>query len=90
MHSAGRVHLQDDVYVGEICLCWNQPASDFTYLDTRADANHTFSSGSVDWGFTTFLPLRDLYNAQKGYLVDDTLEVASLPLPAMMSLRLRY
>ncbi len=41
-----------------------------------ADANHTFSSGSVDWGFTTFLPLKEVTNQQKGFLLEDTLEVA--------------
>ena len=55
-----------------------------------AEANHTFSSGSVDWGFTTFLALRDIFNTQqKGFLVDDTLEVPSLPLPCHVPIGIR-
>jgi hypothetical protein len=40
-----------------------------------ADAVHTFTASSVDWGFTTFLSLVDIANQNNGYLVDDTLEV---------------
>ena len=43
----------------------------------------------MDWGFTTFLALRDVYNTQKGFLVDDVLEVpsSSLTLPMHKSVR---
>ena len=40
-----------------------------------AEANHVFNSGSVDWGFTSFLALKEIANLQKGFLIDDTLEV---------------
>ena len=40
-----------------------------------ADAVHTFQSNGVDWGFTSFLPLRDLMDPKKGFCVDDTIEV---------------
>ena len=29
----------------------------------------------MDWGFTSFLALKEIANLQKGFLVDDTLEV---------------
>ena len=29
----------------------------------------------MDWGFTSFLALKEIVNLQKGFLVDDTLEV---------------
>ncbi|XP_048493186.1 uncharacterized protein LOC104905076 [Beta vulgaris subsp. vulgaris] len=38
-------------------------------------ASNWFSSGSVDWGFESFLSISDLHNTSKGFLVNDTLVV---------------
>lgn len=36
------------------------------------DTQHQFNSRESDWGFTSFMPLGDLYDPIKGYLVNDT------------------
>jgi ubiquitin carboxyl-terminal hydrolase 7 len=36
-----------------------------------ADAKHTFHLNANDWGFTQFLALKEVFDTQKGYLVDD-------------------
>ncbi|XP_026410949.1 MATH domain and coiled-coil domain-containing protein At3g58270-like [Papaver somniferum] len=36
------------------------------------DAVHQFTVGEPDWGFTSFMPLSELYDPGKGYLVNDT------------------
>ena len=41
-----------------------------------ADSQHNFTGGAVDWGFTSFMPLRDLLDPRKGFLVDDTITVS--------------
>ncbi|KAK6942493.1 MATH/TRAF domain [Dillenia turbinata] len=38
----------------------------------RKDTQHQFNSRESDWGFTSFMPLSDLYNPGRGYLVNDT------------------
>ncbi|KAK6944170.1 MATH/TRAF domain [Dillenia turbinata] len=38
----------------------------------RKDTQHQFNSRESDWGFTSFMPLGDLYNPSRGYLVNDT------------------
>ncbi|XP_022743198.1 MATH domain and coiled-coil domain-containing protein At3g58270-like isoform X2 [Durio zibethinus] len=35
------------------------------------DTHHEFNARENDWGFTSFLPLRDLHDPKRGYLVDD-------------------
>ncbi|KAK3162072.1 hypothetical protein QOZ80_1BG0084980 [Eleusine coracana subsp. coracana] len=37
----------------------------------RKEATHHFHARESDWGFTTFMPLMDLYDSSKGYIVDD-------------------
>lgn len=37
-----------------------------------ADTQHQFNQRESDWGFTSFMPLSDLYDPLKGYLVNDT------------------
>jgi ubiquitin carboxyl-terminal hydrolase 7 len=39
----------------------------------RKDTQHQFNTRESDWGFTSFMPLLDLYDSGKGYLVNDTL-----------------
>ena len=82
MSQAQHAHVANSVLA-----CVKQLPVVHPCLAVCADANHTFSSGSVDWGFTTFLALRDIYNLQqKGFLVDDVLEViTSFTLPSMYS-----
>ncbi|XP_042046218.1 ubiquitin C-terminal hydrolase 12-like isoform X1 [Salvia splendens] len=46
----------------------NQIHSKFTI---RKDTQHQFNSRESDWGFTSFMPLSDLYDPGRGYLVND-------------------
>nr|QEP51817.1 ubiquitin carboxyl-terminal hydrolase 12-like protein [Pinus massoniana] len=39
----------------------------------RKDTQHQFNARESDWGFTSFMPLGDVYDHSKGYLVNDTL-----------------
>ncbi|CAL8466972.1 g6508 [Coccomyxa elongata] len=41
------------------------------------DSQHNFTGGAVDWGFTSFMPLRELLDPRKGFLVDDTITVTA-------------
>ncbi|KAM3320799.1 ubiquitin C-terminal hydrolase 12-like isoform X1 [Capsicum chacoense] len=48
----------------------------------RKDTKHTFNASMNDWGFTTFLPLIELLDPGRGYLVDDKVileAVVSMP-----------
>ncbi|XP_020577037.1 ubiquitin carboxyl-terminal hydrolase 13-like isoform X2 [Phalaenopsis equestris] len=51
-----------------LAVC-NQIHSKFTI---RKDTQHQFNARESDWGFTSFMPLGDLYDPIKGYLVNDT------------------
>ncbi|KAM4079346.1 ubiquitin C-terminal hydrolase 12 isoform X2 [Castanea sativa] len=37
----------------------------------RKDTQHQFNARESDWGFTSFMPLSDLYDPARGYLVND-------------------
>eukprot|EP01018_Ginkgo_biloba_P024911 Gb_04866 [translate_table: standard] len=50
----------------------NQISSKFS---VRKDTQHQFNARESDWGFTSFMPLLDLYDPTKGYLLNDTLIV---------------
>ncbi|KAH7561340.1 hypothetical protein JRO89_XS10G0213700 [Xanthoceras sorbifolium] len=39
----------------------------------RKDTQHQFNARESDWGFTSFMPLGELYDPNRGYLVNDTL-----------------
>jgi ubiquitin carboxyl-terminal hydrolase 7 len=41
----------------------------------RKDTQHQFNARESDWGFTSFMPLSDLYDPSRGYLVNDTVVV---------------
>lgn len=41
-------------------------------LLTVADTQHQFNARESDWGFTSFMPLGELYDPSRGYLVNDT------------------
>uniref|UniRef100_A0A0E0E7R5 ubiquitinyl hydrolase 1 n=1 Tax=Oryza meridionalis TaxID=40149 RepID=A0A0E0E7R5_9ORYZ len=47
----------------------NQMHNKFTI---RKETQHQFSARESDWGFTSFMPLGELYNPSRGYLVNDT------------------
>ena len=36
-----------------------------------ADTQHQFNSRESDWGFTSFMPLSELYDPTRGYLLND-------------------
>ncbi|KAG8376856.1 hypothetical protein BUALT_Bualt09G0107400 [Buddleja alternifolia] len=38
----------------------------------KKDTQHQFNQRESDWGFTSFMPLSELYDPSKGYLVNDT------------------
>ncbi|KAH7299953.1 hypothetical protein KP509_24G037500 [Ceratopteris richardii] len=44
-------------------------------LSVRKDTQHQFNARENDWGFTSFMALRDAYDENKGFLVNDTLVV---------------
>ncbi|WJX59380.1 ubiquitinyl hydrolase 1 [Trifolium repens] len=41
----------------------------------RKDSQHLFNGQQSDWGFTSFIPLSELNDPSRGYLVNDTLVV---------------
>ncbi|XP_044503709.1 ubiquitin C-terminal hydrolase 12 isoform X2 [Mangifera indica] len=41
----------------------------------RKDTQHQFNARESDWGFTSFMPLCDLYDPSRGYLVNDNVVV---------------
>ncbi|XP_059598306.1 ubiquitin C-terminal hydrolase 12 isoform X9 [Vitis vinifera] len=47
----------------------NQIHNKFTI---RKDTQHQFNARESDWGFTSFMPLGELYDPARGYLVNDT------------------
>lgn len=44
-------------------------------LSVRKEATHNFCAREQDWGFTQFVPLQDLHDVSKGFLLNDTLVV---------------
>lgn len=36
------------------------------------DTQHQFNARESDWGFTSFMPLSELYDPSRGYLANDT------------------
>lgn len=40
----------------------------FTFSETQ----HQFNQRESDWGFTSFMPLSELYDPNRGYLVNDS------------------
>ncbi|KAK6147384.1 hypothetical protein DH2020_018296 [Rehmannia glutinosa] len=42
------------------------------FLVDLTDTQHQFNQRESDWGFTSFMPLGELYDLNKGYLVNDT------------------
>ncbi|KAK6926479.1 MATH/TRAF domain, partial [Dillenia turbinata] len=43
-----------------------------TKYSMRKETQHQFNSRESDWGFTSFMPLGELYDPTRGYLVNDT------------------
>ncbi|PHU00294.1 Ubiquitin carboxyl-terminal hydrolase 12 [Capsicum chinense] len=41
----------------------------------RKDTQHQFNARESDWGFTSFMPLSELYDPSRGYLMDGTVVV---------------
>lgn len=46
-----------------------------TLTHDYTDTQHQFNARESDWGFTSFMPLGDLYDPSRGYLVNDTVVV---------------
>jgi len=44
-------------------------------LTIKKETEHTFDAKASDWGYKSFIPLRDVHDPTKGYVVDDTLIV---------------
>jgi ubiquitin carboxyl-terminal hydrolase 7 len=43
------------------------------FRNSSADTQHQFNARESDWGFTSFMPLQELYDPMRGFLVNDTL-----------------
>ncbi|XP_052200114.1 ubiquitin C-terminal hydrolase 12-like isoform X1 [Diospyros lotus] len=43
-----------------------------TKLTIRKETQHQFNARESDWGFTSFMPLSELYDPTRGFLVNDT------------------
>lgn len=41
----------------------------------RKETQHQFNARESDWGFTSFMPLSELYDLSRGYLVNDTVVI---------------
>ncbi|XP_074282078.1 ubiquitin C-terminal hydrolase 12 isoform X1 [Silene latifolia] len=41
----------------------------------RKETQHQFNSRENDWGFTSFMPLSELYDPSRGYLANDTVVI---------------
>ncbi|XP_010312501.2 ubiquitin C-terminal hydrolase 12 isoform X3 [Solanum lycopersicum] len=50
----------------------NQAHTKFT---VRKDTQHQFNARESDWGFTSFMPLSELYDPSRGFIMDDTVIV---------------
>ncbi|GJN34912.1 hypothetical protein PR202_gb23621 [Eleusine coracana subsp. coracana] len=46
-----------------------------TTAGTMEDTQHQFNARESDWGFTSFMPLSELYDPSRGYLLNDTVIV---------------
>ncbi|CAL5322140.1 unnamed protein product [Camellia sinensis] len=44
-------------------------------LTVRKDTQHEFNRHKSDWGYTYFIPLGELFDPSRGYLLDDTIIV---------------
>ncbi|GER44811.1 ubiquitin carboxyl-terminal hydrolase, partial [Striga asiatica] len=44
----------------------------YTNYSIKKDTQHQFDRRESEWGFTSFMPLSELYDPNKGYLVNDT------------------
>ncbi|XVF82670.1 hypothetical protein PTKIN_Ptkin16aG0067100 [Pterospermum kingtungense] len=51
-----------------LAVC-NQMHSKYT---VRKETQHQFNARESDWGFTSFMPLGELYDPSRGFLVNDT------------------
>ncbi|KAF9601341.1 hypothetical protein IFM89_019073 [Coptis chinensis] len=51
--------------------------AEVTVPKVREDTQHTFNLRESDWGFTSFMPLNNLCDPSRGFLVDDTLIVGA-------------
>ncbi|KAI3720691.1 hypothetical protein L2E82_31682 [Cichorium intybus] len=40
-------------------------------LTVRKDTHHQFNSRESDWGITSFMPLSELYDPSRGYILND-------------------
>ena len=62
-------------YFVDMCLCMALRLSLNVAPFCFADTQHQFNVRESDWGFTSFMPLQDLYDPARGFLVNDTLVV---------------
>lgn len=56
-----------------LSLCFNHFKSGHNCITLHfAETQHQFNARESDWGFTSFMPLGELYDPGRGYLVNDT------------------
>lgn len=60
--------------VGNLCLNFTSTHGIFSMF-SLPDTQHQFNARESDWGFTSFMPLSELYDPARGYLMHDTLIV---------------
>ena len=44
-----------------------------------ADTQHQFNARESDWGFTSFMPLSELYDPSRGFVNDTVLQEGAIP-----------
>ena len=72
-HERSRTHRRylDVLIYGEVRVSKNLIDSGYPCADTQ----HQFNTRESDWGFTSFMPLHELYDPSKGFLLNDTLVI---------------
>ncbi|KAF3651250.1 Ubiquitin carboxyl-terminal hydrolase 12 [Capsicum annuum] len=60
------------VHIGTFLVQFMKLTSKVIFM---ADTQHQFNARESDWGFTSFMPLSELYDPSRGYLMDGTVVV---------------
>ena len=69
-----------NLFLIHICCCIDTNEKNYWFGANyttfhSADTQHQFNARESDWGFTSFMPLSELYDPGRGYLVNDTILV---------------
>ncbi|CAI0402520.1 unnamed protein product [Linum tenue] len=83
----GTSSLQKSTYAYN-CLPW--PLIKLIEPTSAAVTSHSFHAKEQDWGFTTFIPIKDLHDVSKGFLDNDTLIMEAELSTVIISFMLRF